>query len=495
MERDPDQLTFSPARRFSTALNVALSVAGLLAIVLMVNYLAQRHYTRAHWTGDARFDLSPSTVRLLESLTNEVRVTLLFDRGEPVFSAVSGLLKEYAYQNPRVQVQHVDYNRDLAGAELLVKRFNLAAADSDLVIFEAAGRHKIVRASELSDYNLPEIVAGSRAARRTAFKGEALFSSAVASLAEARAPKAYFLIGHGEHDPASDRALEGYRSLAELLVQKNITLEPLRLVGRAAVPEDCQLLIVAGPRNRIDDTEAEAIGRYLQQGGRLLALMSWLRLRNGPRGLERIFVEWGVTLGDAYAFDLPNARAGNDVVTTNLTAHPAIKPLQGNSLYLFFPRPVEPGPAANRGGDAPKVTPLFATSATGVTMGADADGSPKPSPRDRRGSTPIAVAVERGSIAGVSADRGSSRLIIVGESLFLAEPAISSDANLDFANLAVNWLLDRPDHLAGIAPRPINEYRFSLTVAQLYQLRWLLLVLFPGAALGVGVAVWWRRRH
>lgn len=495
MERDSDQPSFSPARRLSTAVNVALSVAGLLAIVLMANYLAQRHYFRAHWTGDARFDLSPPTTRLLESLTNDVRVTMLFDRNEPVFSAVSGLLKEYAYKNPRIQVRHVDYNRDLAGAELLVKRFNLAAADNDLVIFEAAGRHKIVRASELSDYNLPEIVAGSREARRTAFKGEALFSSAVASLAEARAPKACFLIGHGEHDPASDRALEGYRGLAGLLAQKNITLESLRLVGGAGVPDDCQLLIVAGPQNRIDATETEAIGRYLQQGGRLLALMSWLRLRNSPSGLERLFTDWGVSLGDAYAFDLPNARAGNDVVTTNLTSHPAIKPLQGNSLYLFFPRPVEPGPVANRGGDAPKVTPLFATSATGVTMGADADGSPRPSPRDRRGNIPLAVAVEKGSIAGVSADRGSSRLIVVGESLFLAEPAIGSDANLDFANLAINWLLDRPDHLAGIAPRPINEYRFSLTVSQLRQLRWVLLVLFPGAALGIGVAVWWQRRQ
>jgi hypothetical protein len=433
---------------------------------------------------------------LLESLTNEVRVTLLFDRGEPVFSAVSGLLKEYEYQCPRIKVQHVDYNRDLAGAKLLANRFHLTSADSDLVIFEAAGRHKIVRASELSDYNLAELVAGSKEARRTAFKGEALFSSALAGLAEARSPKACFLMGHGEHDPASDRALEGYRSLAGLLSQKNITLEPLRLVGGAGVPEDCQLLIVAGPQNRIDATEVEAIGRYLQQGGRVLALVSWLRLRNGPSGLERLLAEWGVALGDAYAFDPPNARAGNDLVATNLTAHPAIKPLQGQSLYLFFPRPVEPGPTANRGGDAPKVTPLFGTSETGVAMGVDADGTPRPNAlRDRRGALPLAVAVEKGSITGVSADRGSTRLVVVGESLFLAEPAIRSDANLDFANLAVNWLLDRPDHLAGIAPRPINEYRFSLTVSQSRQLRWILLVLFPGAALGIGVAVWWHRRQ
>ncbi|MBK9138376.1 MAG: GldG family protein [Verrucomicrobia bacterium] len=477
-------------------MNLALSVIGLLAIAVMVNYLAQRHYTRLHWTGDARFNLSPPTLRLLESLTNDVQVTMLFDRGEPVFGAVAGLLKEYEHQSPRIRVRHVDYHRDLAGAELLANRFNLTSADSDLVIFEAGGRHKIVRASELSDYNLSELVAGSRQARRTAFKGEALFSSAIAGLAEARTPKACFLIGHGEHDPASDRALEGYRSFASLLAQKNIVLEPLRLVGGAGVPEDCQLLILAGPQNRIDASEVEAIGRYLQQGGRMLALLSWLRLRNGPSGLERLLAEWGVALGEGYAFDPPNARAGNDLVTTNLTSHASVKSLQGQSLYLFFPRPVEPGPAANRGGDAPKVTPLFGTAETGVVTGVDADGTPRPNPlRDRRGVIPLAVAAEKGSISGVIADRGSARLVVVGESLFLAEPAIRSDANLDFANLIVNWLLDRPDHLVGIAPRPINEYRFSLTVAQLNQLRWLLLALFPGSVLGIGLVVWWRRRQ
>src|SRR2546426_9355284 len=40
------------------------------------------------------------------------------------------------------------------------------------------------------------------------------------------------------------------------------------------------------------------------------------------------------------------------------------------------------------------------------------------------------------SIPGVAADRGSTRLVVVGDSFFLANAPIELDANRDFANLA-----------------------------------------------------------
>ena len=48
--------------------------------------------------------------------------------------------------------------------------------------------------------------------------------------------------------------------------------------------------------------------------------------------------------------------------------------------------------------------------------------------------------------------------------------------------------------LAGLAGRPLREYRITLTQSQMIQLRWSLLAVFPGAVLLVGGLVWWRRR-
>jgi hypothetical protein len=109
------------------------------------------------------------------------------------------------------------------------------------------------------------------------------------------------------------------------------------------------------------------------------------------------------------------------------------------------------------------------------------------------GALPLAVAVEKGTISGVGPDRGSTRMVVVGESVFLANTLLGWEANRDFGSLAVNWLVDR-SQLLQVGPRPFNEYRVSLTPAQMRAIRWLLLVVFPGSVTLVGLLVWLRRR-
>ena len=51
------QASFSATRKWGTALNVLASSAALLALVVMVNYLASRHFKRYQWMVDERFRL------------------------------------------------------------------------------------------------------------------------------------------------------------------------------------------------------------------------------------------------------------------------------------------------------------------------------------------------------------------------------------------------------------------------------------------------------
>jgi hypothetical protein len=105
---------------------------------------------------------------------------------------------------------------------------------------------------------------------------------------------------------------------------------------------------------------------------------------------------------------------------------------------------------------------------------------------------PLMAAVEQGQIKGVST---GTRLVVVGDSMCLQNSVISTAANHDFAYFAVNWLLDRPKYLlSGLAPKPIREYRISLTRPDEYNMRWLFLAGFPGLILILGSFVWLRRR-
>src|ERR1041385_942206 len=90
-----EQASFSAGRRGSMSLNALVMSAVVLALVLMINYLAARHFTRFSLSQSAQVELSPQTLRVLGALTNEVKVTVYFDKQEPVYDSVWGLLKEY----------------------------------------------------------------------------------------------------------------------------------------------------------------------------------------------------------------------------------------------------------------------------------------------------------------------------------------------------------------------------------------------------------------
>ena len=105
------------------------------------------------------------------------------------------------------------------------------------------------------------------------------------------------------------------------------------------------------------------------------------------------------------------------------------------------------------------------------------------------------AAVEKGGIRNVSADRGATRIVVVGDSFLFGNEVIENAANRQFATHAVNWLLARDELLVAIPPKPIKDYKIVMTKSQLAAAQWILLGAFPGAVLFLGWLVWLRRRR
>jgi hypothetical protein len=484
---------------------VLLSVAAALALVIMVNYLATRHFVRFTWAPVARNQLSALSLHFLQSLTNQVKVWVFFDRQESLYSPVSSLLKEYELACPRLKVEYVDYLRNPGRAQFIKERYRLAAADEasfkNLVIFDSGVSYRIVHEAELSDYDVSGILSGtSREAKRTAFKGELLFTSALLNVVDPHRPKAYFLQGHREHDPNNDDAQTGYSKFSALLQQSNIQTDQL-VLGSNDMPPDCSLLIIAGPRLHFEPAELEKIDKYLNQGGRLLVLLNNL----GKTGLEKTLAGWGIKTGDNLVLEAQSTAQGPDTLPTNpdlvvtnylQPSHPILRPLLRSRLHLVLPRSVEKQPTGRQDADSPRVEELAGSGHKGIAVTDIRTGVPYPDPfRDRRGAIPVLVAVEKGSVQGISSDRGSTRLVVVGDSIFLGNAMIDSLANRDFAVLAVNWLLDRSVLMGGIGPRPVKEFQLVMTPAELVAVRWVLLLALPGSVMLLGLLVWWRRRN
>ncbi|HOW68463.1 MAG TPA: Gldg family protein [Candidatus Paceibacterota bacterium] len=491
--------SFSRIRRLGIGLNVMAAVSCVFALCVMVNYLANRHYQRWQLAPQERGDLAPQTIQVLKSLTNDIEVVVFFDADEDLFEPVTELLRRYQQVTPHIRLSHVDFQRNPAEANRIKTKYSLLFPEvkndvlfRNVVLFESQGRVRVCYERQLSDYDLSGLVSGkSREVKRSAFLGEMLFTSAIVSVSDPAIRHAYFLTGHREYSPEVKDNQAGYAQLASVLRQNNIEVSTLSLRGTTQVPTNCQLLVVAGAQDRFLAEELERIDSYLQQGGRMLALLHPL----AATGLETVLARWGVEVGKDLLFDRANTLNGFDLITSNFFNHAITRPLFQAELHIANPpRSIASSSSGRQNVDTPKVEPLVATGEQGVAVTDIRNAVAYPTPQDRRGSIPFIVAVERGGLQGVSADRGATRLVVAGEAQFLANQIIYSKANLDFAVQTANWLLDRPQFMGGIQPRPVKEYRVVMSRQQVLALRWFLLAVLPGGVLLTGSLVWLRRR-
>ena len=485
---DAERPSFSVRQKWTIATHVVVSVLAVFAIAAMLNYLARRHNERFYLSDLALQELSPLTQQVLSSLTNQVKVIVFFDRREPLFGAVASLIKEYEGRSPNVEVEFVDY-RMPGRAEAIRNQYKIAmGGDTSRVIFDSEGRVRTILSTELSEFNVDH---ASREIRRVGFKGEQLFTSAILNITQTRPVTAYFLQGHGEHDPASTDDQRGYSRFTALLENNNVIVKPLAPLVGSEVPEDCGLLIIAGPLRPFDKREIEQIRTYLNGGGRFFLLYN-INAVNTLTGLEELLWDWNVEVGLNWVQDekLAQAGASGEILTGNFGPHPIVRPLLRSSLKLVAPRSIAQRKTANSGPNPAKVVEIVSTGPDAQAIVPRGGNEWEP---ERRGTIPLIAAVERGGVQGVTS-QGSSRLVIAGDSFFLSNLAFNQAANSDFGLLAVNWLVNRDSLLNEIGPSPISEYQILLTESEMTQMRWLFLGAIPGGVLVLGAVVWIRRR-
>ncbi len=498
---DPVKTSYSPARRWRIGFDVVLRTVLVLAVMVMLNYLGAKCHHRFYLSAQTEVALSSRTLAVLHSLTNQVTATMYYDTHDAAnfYPTIRALLDAYHDANKNITVRTVDYTRDATEAEKVKAQYNLPGAptspnappNKDLIIFASGDRHDVIPGEAIVRYQLEQTAPDDPKQKELQFRkkpvtfsGEVMFTSKLLGLAHAQPLRAYFLQGHGESS-LTDNTDNGFSKFGLALVQNDVGVSYLELLGDTDVPADCSLLIIAAPIRGLAEAELQKIDKYLTQGGRLLALFNYASLQQ-PLGLEPILQRWGVSVGASYVKDPKSSASDTFVQVRQFNQKAFVSPLTQLALEMVLPRPVAKINSANPSANAPQVDELVFASESAVLAG---------DPTATLHSYPLIAAVEQKPVAGVANPRGNTRIVIAGDSLFLDNQLIDAAANRDFLNYAINWLVDRQELLAGISPRPVTEYRLLLTRHQQQQINWLLLGALPGGVLVFGWLVWLVRRQ
>ena len=325
--------------------------------------------------------------------------------------------------------------------------------------------------------------------------------------------KVYFVQGHGEKDTTSSERT-GYSSILTGLQSDNFATEALVLAQKGAVPADASVVVIAGPTADLLPPEIEALKKYLEAGGKLVALVDPpAKVDDAPlTNLTAFLHEWAMDLGTNVVVDVSGVGQliGTDESVPVVARYPSHPDRRGlPAAHRISARAV--GDAGQRWRQQPDGADFIESSANswGETdlAGMFASGKVEnDKAKDVQGPVPIGAALSipapaapapppapAGQPKAEEPPKPESRLVVVGDSDFAANFALGIQGNRDLFLNIVNWAA-KQENLISIRPKDPDDRRLTLTASQQLAVRWLALLVVPALIWGAGILNWSRRR-
>lgn len=450
-------------------ISTSVSILFLAAILIFLQTLSARHSANLDTTRNKRFSLSPQTVNILKGLEREVNFTCFFKETTGGKVELEDLLEEYGKKSQLVGFRFIDPDKDPVTA----RRYEITAYGT--IVAESGGMEE--KLYETSEDKITNVIL-----KVTREKKKAI----------------YFVTGHGEKS-IMDEETSGLSEAKKSLAGENYDVKEILTLREERIPDDCAILVIAGPTNDLFPPETEMITSYIDGGGKVLALID--PLTELPK-LSEMLERYGIRAGNNIIIDrFGRVLAGNYLtpVVNKYGDHPITK---GFRMASFFPQAralertedtgteLEIAPLASTGSSAYAETDIETLLAGKTQFEGD---------KDLSGPVDIAFVVTEKEAAPTPAEqeepaRRRKAIAVFGDSDFASNAYLNLSGNRDFVMNTLNWLAEEED-LVAIRPKDALVQPVILTARQGRVVFWLPVVGLPAlvAAIGIAVAIQNRR--
>ena len=98
---------------------------------------------------------------------------------------------------------------------------------------------------------------------------------------------------------------DGYSEVRTELENQNYAAFSLSLLTEPDIPADCELLVIAGPKNTLTPNEIDIVAKYLKRSGKLFLMLdpSDASAEDVNRGLVGLMKRWGIAIGNDLVID------------------------------------------------------------------------------------------------------------------------------------------------------------------------------------------------
>jgi len=455
------QVTRSSRRQLQ--LQNLIFVAGLLIFVGLLAWLSTRYSFDADWSSSGRNTLSIDSRQLLDEMPDAIHVTAFATENALVREHIADLIGRYQRYKANVELTFV--NPDAEPDRVRELGITL---DGELLLAYQGRSEKVQSLSEQT------------------------LTNSLLRIARQKQRRVSFLSGHGERDPLG-QANHDLGKFGQLLEQKGIVLDTLKLAETADIPADTNLLVIADPRVVLLPGEIQLVHRYLQAGGNLL----WLVEPGAIAGLDPVAEALGIEFLPGTIVDATTQLFGIDnpafALIPDYPMHPITREMTSLTLY---PQ------AAALDVSAPqewRAEPLLTTLDRAWTEIGPISGTIRfdEDSDERMGPLDIGFVFSRMKNKKDSGDgEGSAeqRVIVIGDSDFLSNAYLGNGGNVELGLKLFNWL-NHDDQFITVTARTASDVNLELGKTAQIIIGFGFLFGMPLLLLGSGVAIWWRRRN
>lgn len=426
--------------------NATLQIVAVLAILTAVNWWGTRYHQRVDLTENKQYSLSEQSIKIVKGLKEPVDVTLFVKSGDPYSENLEKLWEQYEYQNPdKLKLDTIDVDKNPMAA----------------------------RANKVTAYGTTVLHRGERQTTITGSQEQDL-TSALLKVTQSGQKVVYFTTGHGEL--AYDKAdKDGLSYAKDALEKQNYKIDTLLLIGKKDIPSDAAMVVVAGPTKPFSDDERAALKSYIDKGGRVFLSLQ----PQSDAKLEPLAKDFGILVHNDIVLD-PTMNVGDLAapVANKFPFHTITQGLQ--AAYFTGSRSLA---KADKLPTGVNITPLVETSAGAWGETNFMERQIAFNPGDNKGPLPVILLAEK--------DKG--RLIVSGNTQFIANANYVNLNNGDLFLNALNWMADE-ENLIAIPPKDNQPKTVDLLPWQYQGVFFGCVVLLPLSLLLAAGFVWWKRR-
>ncbi len=454
--------------------NVAIMILLAFAILALVNFVSARHFKRVDTTQNRTFSLSEQTEKILKNLTQNITITAFYSENHYRRKFAEDILNEYAQKSNKIKFIMIDPISKPGLASVYKIR------SDGTVVFESGEKKESVISYENEEQD---------------------FTSAILKLTSTEQKKVYFLSGHGEKD-IDEYDETGCSELKKRIEADNYLVEKIVLAQQPAIPDDCKVLVIAGPQNPLLEKEEEAIGDYLDLGGKAIMMVD----PPPSASMENLLKKWGIeTHNDIILDGLGRSMLGDPSVPVCIGygSHLITAPL-ARGIMTFFPIARSLAPVKDADKDL-SITELVKTSnnswgETNLDLIVKKQIIEYNEGQDIKGPLTVAIAVtkrekDKKAESDKSPNEKERRVIVAfGDSDFVINKYLQQ-GNPDLFMNSLSWLAEE-EELISIGPKSPEEIprveRLSGDTIRLVSYSSIFTV--PLVLIILGAWVWWKRR-